>query len=117
MFEDELRRLVDSVPGALASSLTDLDGIPVASTNPGGVPLEHIAAELTSAFRSVQVTNTGMDIGVLAQLMLMTEKYAMYLSRVTEEYYVLVVMSPEGSHGKARFEMKKVRHALADELV
>ena len=117
MFDEELQRLVSSVPGAMAASLTGLDGIAVASTNPGNVPLEHIAAELTSAYRSVQVTNTGMDIGSLAQLMLLTEKYAMYLSSVTSEYYVLVVMSPDGSHGKARFEMKKIRHSLADELV
>ena len=44
-------------------------------------------------------------------------RYQIFLFSITSEYYVLMVMSPEGNQGRARWELKRARHALQDELV
>ena len=75
------------------------------------------AAELTSAFKSIRVSNTGVDTGEVQELSVTTDRYQIFLSGITSEYYVLMVMSPDGNHGRARWELKRARHALQDELI
>jgi hypothetical protein len=36
---------------------------------------------------------------------------------VTPEYFILLVMKPDGNYGRARFELAKAKLALRDELV
>jgi predicted regulator of Ras-like GTPase activity (Roadblock/LC7/MglB family) len=117
VFRQVLEGMVERVEGTLAVSLLDLDGIAVDSTNPGGIPLDAIAAELIAAYKSVQLTNTGIDTGEVEQVSVVTDRYIVFLSAVSSDYYVLMVMSPEGSHGRARYELRRARHALADELI
>lgn len=117
MFREVLQQTAARVDGTLALSLLGLDGISVDSINPGSVPLEHIAAELTAAFKSIRVSNSGVDTGEVQHLSVATDRYQVFLFAVTSEYYILMVMSPEGNHGRARWELKRARYALQDELV
>jgi hypothetical protein len=39
------------------------------------------------------------------------------LSAVTPEYFLLLVMRPDGNYGRARHELSKAKYALRDELV
>lgn len=117
MFREVLEQIAQRVEGTLAVSLLDLDGIAVDSINPGGIPLEPIAAELTASFKSIRVTNTSVDTGNVEQLAVTTDRYLIFLFAITSEYYVLMVMSPAGNIGRARWELKRARFALEDELV
>ena len=117
MFRRVLQQIADRVEGSLALSLLDLEGIAVDSINPGAIPLEHIAAELTAAFKSIRVSNTGVDTGEVDQLTVTTDRYQIFLFAMTSEYCVLMVMSPEGNQGRARWELKRAKYALQDELV
>ena len=62
-------------------------------------------------------TNTELDTGDVLQFTLVTEKYITFLSEVTPEYYILLVLQPDGNYGRARFELSKAKHLLRDELV
>lgn len=117
MFREVLQRIAEHVEGTLAISLLDLEGISVDSINPGDEPLEHLAAELTAAFKSIRMSNTGVETGDVEQLSVLTDRYLIFLYAITSEYYLLMVMSPEGNHGRARWELKRAGHALKDELV
>ena len=39
------------------------------------------------------------------------------LSAVTSEYYLLILLSPEGNKGRARFEARKAAIVLEKELI
>ena len=117
MFREVLRALADRVDGTLAVSLIGLDGIAVETVNLGGVPLEAMGAEFGGFVKSVRVTNTELDTGEILQFSLVTEKYIAFLSAVTSEYYVLLVLRPDGNYGRARFELARAKHLLRDELV
>lgn len=116
MFKDVLRGIQQRVEGTLAISLIGLDGISIDSVNDEGVPLETLGAEFGSFVKSIRLSNTELDTGEVEQFSLVTERYITFLSAVTSDYYLLMVLSPEGNYGRARFELFKAKNTLRDEL-
>lgn len=116
MFRNVLRHLVDTVDGTLAVSLIGLDGIAIESINEDGVPLDVMGAEFGGFVKSIRVTNTELNTGDVLQFSLVTEKYIAFLSAVTSEYFVLLVMKPDGNYGRARFELARAKQQLRAEL-
>jgi predicted regulator of Ras-like GTPase activity (Roadblock/LC7/MglB family) len=117
VFKEALRDIRDRVDGAQAVSLIGLDGIAIDTLNPDGLPLDAIGAEFGAFIKSIRLSNTELNTGEVLQFSLVTEKYVTFLSAVTPEYYVLLVMRPDGNYGRARFELAKAKAALRDELV
>lgn len=117
MFRSVLEDLQRRVDGCLAASLISLDGIAIASVNVASVPLEVMGAEFGGFIKSVRLSNTELNTGEVLQFALVTEKYVTFLSQVTSEYYILLVLQPDGNYGRARFELSKAKHALRDELI
>ena len=117
MFREVLRGIAERVDGTLAVSLIGLDGIAIETVNLDSVPLEAMGAEFGGFIKSVRVTNTELDTGEILQFSLVTEKYIAFLSAVTSEYYVLLVLRPDGNYGRARYELARAKHLLRDELV
>lgn len=116
MFKTVLRNLRDHVEGVMAVSLIGLDGIAIETINDDNVPLEILGAEFGSFVKSIRSANTELNTGDVLQFALVTEKYITFLSEVTPEYYILLVLRPEGNYGRARFELAKAKHLLRDEL-
>jgi predicted regulator of Ras-like GTPase activity (Roadblock/LC7/MglB family) len=116
MFKDVLSGIKTRVDGALAVSLIGLDGIAIESINDAQVPLDVFGAEFGGFIKSVR-PNAELNTGDVLQFALVTEKYITFLSAVTEEYFVLLVMRPDGNYGRARFELAKAKHLLRDELI
>ena len=117
MFRDVLTGLRDRIEGAIATSLIGLDGIAVETVGGGEVPLDVLGAEFGAFIKSIHNTNTELDTGEVLQFTLVTEKYVTFLSEVTPEYYILLVLRPDGNYGRARFELSKAKHLLRDELI
>lgn len=117
MFKDVLAAIRDRVDGALAVSLIALDGIPIETVSgDDGVPLDLLGAEFGSFIKSIR-PNTEIGSGEVLQFSLVTEKYITFLSAVTPDYYILLVLRPDGNYGRARFELARAKHLLQDELV
>ncbi|HUP62781.1 MAG TPA: hypothetical protein VNA69_20440 [Thermoanaerobaculia bacterium] len=117
MFREVLAGLRDRIEGVLAVSLIGLDGIAVETINDEKVPLDVISAEFGGFIKSIRHANTELNTGEVLQFSLVTERYITFLSEVTPEYYILLVMRPDGNYGRARFELAKAKHLLRDELV
>ena len=116
MFKQVLEKLSKSMQGVLAVTLIGFDGIPLESLNQGEIALDAVSAEFTAFLKSIQLANTEIDTGDIQQVSVITDRYVIYLSVVTSDYLILLVMSPGANHGKARFELLKAKHALRDEL-
>jgi tetratricopeptide (TPR) repeat protein len=116
VFRDVLQGIVDLVDGGLAASLIGLDGIAIESVKRDGVPLDAMGAEFGGFVKSIRLSNTELNTGDVLQFSLVTEKFVTFLSAVTPDYYVLLVMTPEGNYGRARFELARVKQQLRNEL-
>lgn len=117
MFRKVLADVRDRVGGTLAISLIGLDGIAVETINDDRVPLDVLGAEFGGFIKSISLSNTELNTGEVKQFALVTEKYVTFLSEVTTEYYILLVMRPDGNYGRARFELSKAKELLRDELI
>ena len=117
MFRRVLEDIRRKVEGTLAISLIGLDGIAIETLNEDRVPLDVLGAEFGGFIKSIRLSNTEIDTGEVKQFALVTEKYVTFLSEVTPEYYILLVMRPDGNYGRARFELSKAKELLRDELV
>ncbi|MGE5275429.1 MAG: roadblock/LC7 domain-containing protein [Acidobacteriota bacterium] len=117
VFQDALRRIAERVEGTRAVSLVGVDGIPIDTYGPGeSASIESVAAEMGSFVKSSQPSESG-GVGSVQQLCLVTEGGKAILSRVTEEYYLLLLLSREGNFGRGRFELRKAALALEKELL
>ena len=117
MFRDVLTGLNDRIEGSMAVSLIGLDGIAVETVGDRAVPLDVLGAEFGSFIKSIRHANTELNTGEVLQFSLVTEKYITFLSEVTPEYYILLVLDPAGNYGRARFELSKAKYLLRDELI
>jgi predicted regulator of Ras-like GTPase activity (Roadblock/LC7/MglB family) len=117
VFRDVLLGLRDRIDGAVAASLIGLDGIAVETIGSRDVPLDVLGAEFGTFIKSIRHANTELDTGEVLQFSLVTEKFVTFLSEVTPEYYILLVLKPEGNYGRARFELSKAKYLLRDELI
>lgn len=115
-FRQVLSGIRDRVEGTLAVSLIGLDGIAIDSLNEGQVPLDVLGAEFGGFIKSIR-PNAELDTGEVLQFSLVTEKYITFLSAVTPEYFILLVLRPDGNYGRARFELAKSKILLRDELI
>jgi predicted regulator of Ras-like GTPase activity (Roadblock/LC7/MglB family) len=117
MFKDVLAGLQQRVEGTMAVSLIGLDGIAVETINDQNVPLDVLGAEFGGFIKSIRHANTELNTGDVLQFSLVTEKYITFLSEVTPDYYILLVLRPDGNYGRARFELSKAKYLLRDELI
>jgi predicted regulator of Ras-like GTPase activity (Roadblock/LC7/MglB family) len=116
VFRQTLAHIRDRVDGTLAISLIGLDGIAVESLNENRVPLDVLGAEFGGFIKSIKLSNTELNTGEVQQFSLTTERYLTFLSQVTPEYFILLVMRPDGNYGRARFELARAKNTLAREL-
>jgi predicted regulator of Ras-like GTPase activity (Roadblock/LC7/MglB family) len=112
-----LAGLLARVEGSIATSLIGLDGIAVETVSQRKVAIDALGAEFGGFVKSIRHANTELDTGDVLQFALVTERYITFLSQVTPEYYILLVLQPDGNYGRARFELSKAKHLLRDELI
>ena len=116
MIKNILQDIRSRVDGAIAVSLIGLDGIAIDSINDGALPLDVMGAEFGGFIKTIRLTNTELNTGEVLQFSLVTERYIAFLSAVTSEYYVLLVLGPNGNYGRARYELARAKQLLRDEL-
>jgi len=117
MFLEQLSRISNRIDGALALSLVARDGLPVESfSSDPDLDLEAIAAELINQVRSITENHRELGVGDVQQLSVMTDRLTLMVSSVAADYYLLLVLGPEGNYGKARFELRRARLLLEGDL-
>jgi len=117
MFLDRLSQISNRIGGTLALSLVAKDGMRVESVSSDpDLDLEVLAAELISQVRSITENHRDLDVGEVQQLSVTTDRLTLMVSSVAADYYLLLVLGPEGNYGRARFELRRARLLLESDL-
>ena len=117
MFLQTLNRISNRIEGAVALSLVAKDGMPVETFNSNpDLDLDVLAAELVSQLRSISNNHRELDVGEVQHLSVSTDRLTLMVSSVASDYYLLLVLGPEGNYGKARFELRRARLLLEGDL-
>ena len=118
VFQDILRRIAERVEGTRAVSLIGTDGIAIDSyVSAEGLPMDSLAAESGSLVKAARAARALAEHGPIEQLTVASDRAATILSRVTEEYYLVLLLARDGNFGRGRFELHKAAVALEKELL
>jgi len=118
MFLERLSSITGRIDGALALSLVAKDGIPVESVSSDpGIDLEALGAEMVSQARAISDNHRELAVGEVQQLSVTTERVTLMVSAVAPDYYLLLVLGPDGNFGRARFELRRARLLLEEDLI
>ena len=118
-FREHLQDICQGVDGALACSLMGVDGIEVDTHLAGpaeGLDLRSLLVEYSDLFRSARDSAAGQQTGEMAELSLHTEKLVTVARLVSPDYFIVVVLAPEGNYGKARYLLRIAAPKVRSEL-
>lgn len=118
MFHERLQNVADRIDGTLALSLVAKDGIPVETlTREDSLDLELLAAELMSQVRAVAQNHQELSVGAVQNFSVTTDRYILMIGALTEDYYLLLVLSAGSSSGRARFELRRAVLLFEEDLI
>jgi predicted regulator of Ras-like GTPase activity (Roadblock/LC7/MglB family) len=118
-FREHLQNICQGVDGALACSLMGVDGIEVDThlASPAqGLDLRSLLVEYSDLFRSARDAAAGQQAGALAELDLHTEKLVTVARLVSQDYFLVVALTPGGNYGKARYLLRITAPKVRSEL-
>lgn len=119
MLEEPLKKAASAVEGMVSLHLIAMDGMMVASTTRDGgaeIPLDLVAASQADIFKKAAAANREAQWNEPLEMMITSGSYVIVLRSLGPEYGLLAVLRPDGSLGRARFELLKAAEALRDEL-
>lgn len=117
MFLEKLSQVSNRIAGARALCLVDRDGILVESvSSDSSLDLDLLAAELIVQTQAISEDQQDLDLGSVDQLTIVTDQLSLLVSAIGSDYYLLLITDPESNQGKARFELRRARLTLEDEL-
>lgn len=116
-FIKTLRETVERVDGAVASVIIGSDGITVEgySSEPS-INAEQLGAELSALIREMTMTSDSLGLGIAGEFSVAYEKYFLIVRRITDEYYITLVIKPQGNPGKGRFVLKNAVSKIEKEF-
>jgi predicted regulator of Ras-like GTPase activity (Roadblock/LC7/MglB family) len=117
MFLERLNDISQRIGDARALSLVAADGIPVESvSSEDDLDLEAVTAELMNQVQAIGESHRDLEFGEVHQFSVSTDQMTLMVSSVSDSYFLLLVLGPEGSYGRARFELRRARLLFENDL-
>ena len=118
-FREHLQEVVRSVDGAVACSLMGVDGIEVDThlkDDQLGIDVRTLLIEYSSLFRLAREAAETHQAGEVSELCIQTDKLLTVARLVTNEYFMVAALGPDGNFGKARYMLRVTAPRLRSEL-
>ena len=118
MFKDELRKVVDSTDGGLASILMDFEGIPLETYAKVETPfdIETVGAEVSVVVKAIERASQSLEAGGTREVAFKSDKLITLIRVLNEGYFVVLALRPDGNLGQGRFLLRVAAPALVEEL-
>lgn len=117
MFADFLQQMIDHVDGAESAAIIGHDGMIVErAVRKPEKDLDLIAAEYTSLLNGTMRTAGDTGLGAMSEVLIATEQAVLITKVLGHEYFLLMILAPDGNIGRARFEMRKAQLILEHEF-
>lgn len=106
-FSAVLKDIVNKVDGALSASIIAADGIPVEEYFiEKFLNLEDLSAEASAMIRDINLAAKNLRLGDAREFSIISERCGIIMRQINPDYYIAMVIKPEGNYGKARFVLK-----------
>jgi predicted regulator of Ras-like GTPase activity (Roadblock/LC7/MglB family) len=117
-FGEELEKICARVDGAVAAVIIAEDGIIVErhQVDPA-LDLELVSVEFAGAAREMRRSSLAVEAGELDEMLVVCRGRQAALRLIGPGYYLLMFFSPGALIGRARYELRRAAHVLANEFV
>jgi predicted regulator of Ras-like GTPase activity (Roadblock/LC7/MglB family) len=108
-FLEVLKETVGKVDGAVSAMIICSDGISVQEYAVEKlIDLTGLSAEASSMIRDINLASDNLKLGEAKEFSIISDRCGIIMRRIKREYYLALVIKPEGNYGKGRFVLKTV---------
>jgi predicted regulator of Ras-like GTPase activity (Roadblock/LC7/MglB family) len=106
-FSEILKDAVVKVDGAVSAVITGTDGISVHEyTSEKVIDLTGLSAEASTMIKDVTMVAESLGLGIAREFSLVSDRFSIIMRRINPDYYIAMVLKPEGNYGKGRFILR-----------
>jgi predicted regulator of Ras-like GTPase activity (Roadblock/LC7/MglB family) len=118
LFAETLKKVVDNVEGGIAAVIMGLDGISVDTyiKLADRVDVNTVAMEFSFILSQVRKAGDSLAVGNLEELSVKAQRLLLVCRMISPQYFIAIVMAPEGNFGKARYLARLAQPALVAQL-
>jgi predicted regulator of Ras-like GTPase activity (Roadblock/LC7/MglB family) len=116
-FTEVLKETVDRVEGAVSSMIIAADGIPVQEyISEQLIDLTGLGAEASAMIRDIGNAAENLGLGNAREFSIVSDRCGIIMRKINDEYYLALVIKPDGNYGKGRFILKTAIPKIASEF-
>ena len=106
-FAQILKDVVNDTDGALGALIVGIDGIPVeefAITE--DLDLQSMTVEYSTLLKEIEKGSQAAQLGSTKEVTVLADKAMIMLRRLNDEYFMVLIIKPDGNFGKGRFLLR-----------
>ncbi len=116
-FTEVLKDTVAKVDGAVSAMIIASDGIAVEEyTSEKFIDLTSLGAEASAMIRDIGVAAENLGLGEAREFSIISDLCGIIMRKINSEYYLALVIKPEGNYGKGRFVLKTTIPSIEGEF-
>ncbi len=116
-FSEILKESVEKVDGAVSSMVLGSDGILVEEYAVEKLmSLEDLGAEISAMIKDINLAAKDLGLGTAREFSIISDSCGIILRRINADYYMALIIKPEGNYGKGRFVLKTAAPKLEGEF-
>jgi predicted regulator of Ras-like GTPase activity (Roadblock/LC7/MglB family) len=118
LFAETLKKVVDNIEGGIAAVIMGLDGIAVDTyiKLADRVDVNTVAMEFSFILSQVRKAGDSLAVGSLEELSVKAQRLLLVCRMISPQYFIAIVMAPEGNFGKARYLARLAQPSLVAAL-
>jgi len=107
LFTDILKEIVTRTEGAMGALIVGLDGIPVDEYKVDSeLDLQSVTVEYSTLLKEIERGSQSSQLGSTREVTVMADKAMIMLRRLNDEYFMVLIIRPDGNFGKGRFLLR-----------
>jgi predicted regulator of Ras-like GTPase activity (Roadblock/LC7/MglB family) len=106
-FSDILKAVVDGTEGAMGALIVGLDGISVEEYALNKtMDIQSMTVEYSALLKEIEKGSQAARLGSTKEVTIITDRAMIMLRRLNDDYFFVLIISPEGNFGKGRFLLR-----------
>lgn len=108
IFDEIAQSAVENVHGGLAAVIMGRDGISLSQfrAEHSEVDIETLGIEYANLFAEIGKAAQTLGSGSVQEVMLLTDQYQIVIRSINPEYFIALILTPDGNLGKGRFLLR-----------
>ena len=116
-FSEVLKDTVDRVDGPVSAMIIASDGISVEEyAQEKLVDMTGLSAEASAMIRDIGLAAENLGLGEAREFSIISDRCGIIMRKINSDYYLALVIKPDGNYGKGRFILKTAVPRLEGEF-